>query len=143
MSGESKISTWAAERCIHSQTLRRRARHCRRIKDWTTKSHRPATHSRKRAVYREKAEIAWSGTMKKFRELREDWRIGKLEKDIFQGEATSATVKDGVSRETSEESMWTNRQAEYHKKRKKCLTMAVSRNLYPQYPPSSQARNHD
>ena len=88
------------------------------------KSHRPATHNRKKPVYRDKADMAWSGTMKKFRELREDWRIGKLEKDIFQGEATSAAVKDGVSIETSEEqdaSMWTNRQAEYHKKRKEML----------------------
>ena len=73
--------------------------------------------------------------MKKFRELREDWRIGKLEKDIFQ--------KDGVSLKTSEESMWTNRQAEYHKKRKEMLDYGSFEEFDPQYPPSSQAKNHD
>jgi hypothetical protein len=63
--------------------------------------------------------------MKKFRELREDWRIGKLEKEIFQREATSAESDyKGVNMETSEDRdacKWTNRQAEYHKKRKEML----------------------
>ena len=139
-SGESKVSTWAATRCVHSQTLRRRARHCRKIKDWTMKSHRPATHNRKRPVYRDKAKIEWSGTMKRFRELGEDWRIGKLERDIFQ--------QEGASMKTSDDSRWTNKQGEYHKKREEMLDYgsfpgAVSRNLYPQYPPGSKAGNPD
>lgn len=77
------------------------------------KSHRPATHNRKIAVYRDKEEIAWSGTMKQYRELREDWRMGKLERDIFK--------QDGASLKTFDDSKWTNRQEEYHKKREEML----------------------
>jgi hypothetical protein len=34
---------------------------------------------------RPKAKTGWSETTKKFRELREEWKIGKLEKEILQG----------------------------------------------------------
>ena len=68
--------------------------------------------------------------MKKFRELREDWRIGKLEKEIFQREATS-TESDykGVNIETSEDrdaSVWTNRQAEYRLQLDLCPTLNIN-----------------
>ena len=51
--------------------------------------------------------------MKRFRELREDWRIGKLEKDIFQQECAGMKIFD--------DSKWTNKQEEYHKKREEML----------------------
>ena len=51
--------------------------------------------------------------MKKFRELREDWRVGKLEREIFHQECGSM--------KTFDDSKWTNKQEEYHKKREEML----------------------
>jgi len=78
-------------RCIAEQTERRRARHQRKIKDWRSKLRPSMRHSgyryhrRKRIMDRPKAKTGWSETTKKFRELREEWKIGKLEKEILQG----------------------------------------------------------
>jgi len=60
--------------------------------------------------------------MKKFRELREDWRIGKLEKEIFQQEAPSAGSDGGDNLKMEAEGRkWTNKQAAYYKKRREML----------------------
>ena len=117
--GTSRKSTWVSAKCIAEQTERRRARHQRKIKDWRRKP-RPSMrhsgyrcHKRERRADRPQAKTAWSETIKKFRELREEWKIGKLEQDILQ--------EGELELEDTQRWKWTRKQAQYHRKRKEML----------------------
>jgi len=75
--------------------------------------------------------------MKKFRELREEWRIGKLAKENFQGEVPSTESKvEGDLEMEDTERMGSGQESKLRTTRsgRRCLHTTALKTSYPQCP---------